>query len=243
MMAIGLALMAPLPVQAQSTPNEKFAVRPDFNFPKSDVIRIVLLRPDISVFEQATGGIDQPDAAGTAKARSAVVGALIVALEERGMRVTPMPDLKGENVRLLADYQSMIKLVIDTAMKHQLFPGDALPSRTRAFNWSVGSDISRLGAVAGGDYGLIVYSADSYASRGRNALRTIGVVADTPEDASRHVAYAGLVDLQTGNFIWLYANAAMKGDVRNDTGAKLRSTKLLTGFPDRKGQSTVTLVR
>jgi hypothetical protein len=236
LMAINLALVAPMPVRAQLTPSEKFAVKPDFNFPKSAATRIVLFRPDISVFEQATGGIDQPDAAGTAKARNAVVEALIAALEGRGMTAVPMPDLKGDDARLLADYQSMIKLVVDTAMKHQLFPDDTLPSRTKAFDWSVGPGIARLGAVAGGDYGLFVYSADSYASRGRNALRTIGVVTNMLGDASRHVGYAGLVDLHTGNLVWLYANVAMTSDIRNDSGAKLRISKILTGLPVRKGQ-------
>jgi hypothetical protein len=235
-MAISLASITHLPVKAQSTASEKFAVGAGFNFPKSGTIRVVLLRPDINVFEQATGGIDQPDAAGTLKARGAVVEALILALEGRGITVAPVPDLKDQDARLLADYQSMIKLVVDSAMKHQLFQGDTLPSRTKAFDWSVGPGILRLGALAGGDYGLFIYSADSYASRGRNALRTIGVVTDMPGDASRHVGYAGLIDLQTGNLVWLYANVAMTGDIRNDKGAKLRSLKLLTGFPVRKGQ-------
>ncbi len=226
----GLGLVVPSNLNAQSTPNERFAVRQNAVIANPDTARILLLRPDISVYEQAAGGIDIPDAAGTNKARGAFIAGLTAALQERGMTLAPMPELKDGNIQLLADYRSMIKLLVDTAMKHQLFPGDTLPTKPKAFDWTVGPGIARLGELLGGDYALFVYSADSYSSRGRNALLTIGVMGNTQDDASKHVGYAGLVDLRDGNLLWLYANVQMTGDIRTEKGARLRTLKMLTGF-------------
>ena len=43
--------------------------------------------------------------------------------------------------------------------------------------------------------------------------------------------HAGLVDLKTGDLLWLNADTQMGGDVREADGAKKRVRQLLAGFP------------
>ena len=49
--------------------------------------------------------------------------------------------------------------------------------------------------------------------------------------SGEHVGYAGLVDLRTGDLLWLNADAAMGGDVREIDGSQKRVRQLLEEFP------------
>jgi hypothetical protein len=59
------------------------------------------------------------------------------------------------------------------------------------------------------------------------ALLGPGVAVQSGE----HVGYAGLVDLKTGDLLWLNADAAMGGDVRELEGSQKRVSQLLEDFP------------
>ena len=49
--------------------------------------------------------------------------------------------------------------------------------------------------------------------------------------SGKHIGYAGLVDLKTGNVLWLNADGQMGGDVRNADGMEKRVRQLLEDFP------------
>jgi hypothetical protein len=53
-----------------------------------------------------------------------------------------------------------------------------------------------------------------------------------------HSGYAGLVDLETGDLLWLNADGAMGGDVRDAVGMQKRVAQLLEDFPGLKPQPT-----
>ena len=46
-----------------------------------------------------------------------------------------------------------------------------------------------------------------------------------------HVGYAGLIDLKTGNLLWINVDGQMGGDVRKADGAQKRVRQLLEEFP------------
>jgi hypothetical protein len=52
-----------------------------------------------------------------------------------------------------------------------------------------------------------------------------------------HKGYAGLIDVKTGELVWLNADYQMGGDVRTPEGAVKRVGQLLEGFP---GQNVAT---
>jgi hypothetical protein len=49
--------------------------------------------------------------------------------------------------------------------------------------------------------------------------------------SGEHIGYAGLVDLRTGDLLWLNADGAMGGDVRDKEGSEKRARQLLEDFP------------
>lgn len=213
--------------------SEKSAVKGGFAFPKQGTVRILLFRPDVSVSEQSTGGLDQPNADWTLQARDYLVSSLTKAQGKRSIDMKLMPELSGEDANVMADYKSMFRAVADAAITHKLFPGNRLPTKKDTFDWTLGPGASQLGAIGGGDYGLFMYTYDSYGSSGRKALQVLGLLAGVGASAGVHIGYAGLVDLKTGDLVWINADVQMGGDVRTIEGADRRVMQLLEDFPLR----------
>jgi hypothetical protein len=210
------------------------AVRDNFVFPPDRPVRIVLFRPDVKVTEQSTAGLEQPKADWTETARSQIAFAMQAEQTRRGAQVSVMPELGGDDAKLMADYKKLFKFVADAAIRHQLFAEKPLPTKDGKFDWSLGNGIAKLGSLGGGDYGLFLYTYDSYDSQGHRNAQLISKLMGAPADAESaetRLGYAGLVDLKSGELVWLNVDVNSRGDVRTLSGADVRVSHLLKGFP------------
>jgi hypothetical protein len=234
--ATAAVLLTPAVSHAQS---RQSLTKEAFAFPAEGQIRVVLFRPDVSVGEQSTGGLDQPNAGWTEQARDQLTAALGKAQAERNIELKLMPELAGENAKLMSDYRKLFKIVADSVIKHRLFALDPLPTKEEKFDWTLGEGASRLGALGGGDYGLFFYTLDSYESGSRKMARLLASQMGAEQPNETNMGYAGLVDLKTGDLVWINVDVKMAGDVRTLEGASLRITELLDGFPVRAGLAPV----
>lgn len=227
------------------TPSVSFAesrqslTKEAFVFPAAGQVHVVLFRPDVSVGEQSTGGLDQPNAGWTEQAREQLTAALGKAQAERNIELKLMPELTGDDAKIMSDYRKLFKTVADSVIKHRLFGLDPLPTKEEKFDWTLGEGASQLGTLGGGEYGLFFYTLDSYESGSRKMARLLtpnmggGMGAEQPSEVN--MGYAGLVDLKSGDLVWINVDVKMAGDVRTTEGASLRITELLDGFPVRAG--------
>lgn len=227
-----LALCAPAHAQFGA---EASASKAGFAFPATGDIKILVFRPDVSVGEQSTGGMNQPNAEWTAKAREFLGGALSTEQSGRANALVLMPELEGDEAALLADYRALFKAVTNSVVAHKLFRGNRLPTKRDDFNWTLGNGVSKLRELGGGDYGLFIYTYDSYGSAGRKAAQIFGAMLGVGISSGVHMGYAGLVDLRTGELVWINADVKMGGDVRDAEGATKRIKQLLEDFPARAG--------
>ncbi len=229
---------APVPAHAQLgllIPKEKTAIKEGFAFPKEGAVRVLVFRPDVHVGEQTTGGLNQPNADWTNEARTLLTQALAKMQAGRSNEMKMMPDLSGADNALMSDYRSLFKAVADAVISHKLFPGNRLPTKKEQFDWTLGADAQKLGDIGGGDYGLFLYTYDSYGSTGRKVAQILGILAGFGGSSGVHLGYAGLVDLKTGDLVWINADIEMGGDVRTKEGAEKRIGQLLEEFPLREG--------
>jgi hypothetical protein len=225
--------------QAQSVDidSEKSATKTGFALPKDGPVRVVVFRPDVHVVEQTTGGLSQPNADWTKNARDALNVALEKSLQSRFSEMKLMPELSGDDAVMMSDYRALFKAVADAAITHKLFPANRLPTKKEAFDWTMGPGAAQLGKLGGGEYGLFFYLYDSYNSEGRKQAEAIGVMMGVAAPSGLHIGYAGLIDLKTGDLVWINADLAMRGDVRDVAGADKRIAQLLEGFPTREAAS------
>lgn len=236
---LALAMLWVAPAHAQFAGGEKSASKAGFAFPAEGPVKILVFRPDVQVGEQSTGGMNEPNADWTAEARKQLFTALEKAQGARSNELVLMPELEGEQAALLADYRALFRTVTAAVVTHKLFPGNRLPTKKETFNWTLGDGAAKLAQIGGGDYGLFIYTYDSYGSAGRKAAQLVGAMFGVGISSGVHIGYAGLVDLRTGELVWINADTQMGGDVRDAEGATKRIGQLIEDFPARSG-ATVT---
>lgn len=211
---------------------EKSAVRPGFAMPSTPT-RILLFRPKIRVGGQSTAGMFEPNADWTQAARENLAMALAAAKGGLGSPVVEMGEPVGEQARQLAAYQALFDVVAQSVIEYQFFPGNRLPTKKRKgqFEWTLGPGVAALAKGSGAEYGLFLLTDDAYGSTGRKVLQVFAAMARVPVTSGVHKGYAGLVDLHTGDLLWLNADRQMGGDVRTGEGAQKRMRELLAHFP------------
>lgn len=213
---------------------EKSGVKPGFKLTPGSA-HIVLIRPSIQVGAQSTAGMFEPNADWTAQARDALGAALRTAERRLGNDVTDYVEPVGADAATLAEYQALFDTVAASVIEYQFFVGNRLPTKKRKdqFDWSLGPDVATLPGLAGADYALFVSTEDHFGSTGRKVLQIFAALARVPVTAGVHRGFAGMVDLRTGDLVWLNADWQMGGDVRDAAGAEKRVRQLLAGFPGK----------
>ena len=216
---------------------ERVATRQGFALPAKSGKKVLLFRPLVSVGAQSTGGMFEPNADWTDKARANIDKALSHRQEGFGNAVILPPETYGEEARSVQEYSELFAAVSEAVIKYQFFIGNRLPTKKRdnksgIFDWSLGPGVQQLPGAKDADYALFIYNKDAYGSTGRKMLQMVALLGPgVAVKSGEHAGYAGLVDLKSGDLLWLNADAAMGGDVRKSDGAEKRVAELLKGFP------------
>lgn len=190
-----------------------------------------MFKPDVSVAEMTTGGLDQPKSDWTKQAQTAMENAFAASFAERGLTMKPLPELKGEDAKSLTTYLNLLKIVTNNAMAHQLYAGEALPTKNGALSWTLGPGIAKLGEVIDADYAVTFFSRDSYISEGRKAAETVSSLMGEAMSTETHAGSMSMIDLKTGDLVWMNVDVLLSGDIRENEGAMLRVEQLLRSFP------------
>lgn len=249
MLRIGLtaSLAAALFLGATSAAaQERTATKQDFVLPAQSGKRILVFRPAVRVGAQSTGGMFEPNGDWTDKARANLQAALAKRQQSLGNTVMAAPDTYGEDALLVEEYTNLFAAVSQAVIQYQFFVGNRLATKKRdskagVFDWSLGEGVQRLPGAKDADYALFIYNKDAYGSTGRKLLQVVALLGPgIAVKSGEHIGYAGLVDLKSGDVLWLNADAAMGGDVREVEGADKRVGQLLEEFP---GSSSAPLAK
>lgn len=219
---------------APATAQEKTGAKTGFTL-KPGTARIILMRPTIRVGSQSTGGMSEPNADWTALAKEYIGKALADAQTKLGNEVVGYDEgLSGEGP-ITSQYGNLFSAVADSVIEYQFFPGNRLPTKKRSkeFEWGVGPGLNQLQSLKNADYALFINTRDDYGSTGRKVLQLFAAMGGVSVTSGVHIGYAGLIDLKTGELVWLNADRQMGGDVRTPDGAVKRVRQLLEGFPGR----------
>ena len=231
--AIALLIAFAVPAQAQ----ERSAVKQGFELQAGSGKRILVFRPAVSVGSQSTGGMFEPNAEWTEQAKGNIETALEELQARLGNEVIEAPEGFGENAQAVEEHMALFAAVSQAVIEYQFFVGNRLPTKKRdnkadVFDWSLGDGVADLPGADRADYGLFIFNKDAYGSTGRKLLQAVALLGPgIAVKSGEHVGYAGLVDLKTGDLLWLNADGAMGGDVREEEGSQKRVRQLLEDFP------------
>ncbi|KQX25908.1 MULTISPECIES: hypothetical protein [unclassified Sphingomonas] len=214
---------------------EKTGNKPGFTLAPGSV-RIILMRPSIKVGEQSTGGLFEPNADWTDQAKQNLGKAIADAQSGLGNLVVPYAEPMGADGALAMEYRALFRAVVGSVIEYQFFSGNRLPTKKRknSFEWTLGPEIAGLPGLAGADYALFIETEDQYGSTGRKMAQVVGaLIPGISMPSGVHKGSAGLIDLKTGDLVWLNADLEMGGDVRTEEGASKRVSQLFEGFPGK----------
>ena len=232
-LAICLALSLSMPATAQ----ERSATRQGFELAPGEGKKILVFRPAVSVGGQSTAGMFEPNGEWTEAARRNIEASLARLQAQLGNQVIAAPEAYGEDAQNLQEHMALFAAVSQAVIEYQFFVGNRLPTKKKdnkedVFDWSLGSGVADLPGAKDADYGLFIWNRDAYGSTGRKVLQVLALLGPgVAVKSGEHRGYVGLVDLKTGDLLWLNADGAMGGDVRKEDGSDKRVRQLLEDFP------------
>ena len=214
----------------------KTQVAKGYEMPADQPMKIITLRPDVTVGSLAAGGLEEPNADWTAAARGHLAEAIAKNQAAQGFSGVTLPDLTGEDAKVVNDYQKLSRAVSAAIFLHKYLPGYGLPTKKGRFDWTLGPGASKLGELGGGNYALFLYTHDSFGSSGRKALQVAGLLGCgvgfcVIVPGGIHFYYASLVDLKSGDVVWFNFVKSSQGDIRKAEGAQQLVDSLLSTLP------------
>jgi hypothetical protein len=233
-----LALSLALFLTASAFAQEKGAVRPGFSTASLRGQKILFFRPSVWVGEQSTGGLSEPNADWTTQSRTLLLEEMRRRQADFSNEIIAEPEVVGPDAAVIADHRSLFGAVAQAVQTYQFFKGNRLPTRkNHPFDWTLGDGTRRISELTGARYGFFVTTHDEYGSFGRKMFQVLAAgLVGVGVQSGVHRGYAGLVDLQTGDLVWLNADAEMGGDVRTEEGIRKRVSQLIEDFPALKEQ-------
>lgn len=197
--------------------------------------RILLMPPDVELYELDAGGMQELNALWTRGAVDNLAGAVRASLQAQNAQfiefVPPAEDsLAAESVNQV---QKLHGVVGQTVLVFHMVQANRLPAKNGSFDWSLGPAAQALAQYADADYALFVWVRDSYSTPGRMALKVVAAaLAGVHIQGGLQLGHASLVDLKTGQVVWFNAlHAREAGDLRNAADARETVSMLLDKLP------------
>ncbi len=195
-------------------------------------LRVLLMPPDVQLSLVTAGGMREPKAEWTAKAKTHITTALREQMRQRGANLVLYEAPSADPAKLGAHTQ-LIRLheAVGTSILVHKYGGLRLPSKKDKFDWTLGRQVRLFSDEYGADYALFIYLRDSYTSAGRAAVIFAAALLGAAVPGGQQVGFASLVDLRTGDVVWFNMLARSTGNLRKLNPARGSVNALLKNFP------------
>jgi hypothetical protein len=227
-LALGLAVLLGACAQTRSAGPEVTLK------PHEGPLSVLLMPADVELSLLTTSGLQEPNAEWTAQGRQNVIAALKEELGERSIEVVSYGDDSIASYQIASEHEQLVKLheaVGGAIMLHKYLPGFELPTKKDRFDWTLGEGVHALRDAKSADYALFVYAEDSFSSGGRAALKFALALLGAHIEGGRQVAFASLVDLDSGAVVWFNVLQSGVGDLRDPKLARQTIDTLLDSSP------------
>lgn len=178
--------------------------------------KIVLLPPQVFVFELSAGGVPTRMADWEAAARDNLSAAATRVAQESGLfELLPAPPLAPADLDRLDAHIGLYDRVAQSVFVYGRGEQSAWAHKKNEFDYTVGPGLAFLREQTGADAALIVLGADFISSGGRKAAFIAGLALGIIMPLGQSFMTAGIVDLKTGDVQWMSFDASSHMDSRN----------------------------
>lgn len=199
--------------------------------------RIVLVEPQIQLYELKASGMPEPRADWSREAQRRLPEVFGEMLRQKNAILLPdyrppkeMPP-EHQIRQVLALNRAVMSTIFLHSYLHVPLPTRGV-SRKKPLSWTLGPGAAAIRQATGADYMLYVQVQDTYASSGRVAMMLLGLALQVAIlNGGQQAGIATLVDLRTGDVVWFNVLVDQLGDLRDPEGARNTARNLLKGLP------------
>ena len=229
MLLVAASLTAIPALAAMSAVNPALMQNPDSR-PK----KVVLLPPQVFVYELSTGGVPSRKIDWEATARNNLSSAAIRLAREAGMfEVIPAPDPAPAVQEQLDAHIGLYDRVADSVFVYGRGDKSAWAHKKNEFDYTIGPGLAFLREQTGADAALIVLGSDYISSGGRKAAFVVGLMVGVVMPLGQSFISAGIVDLETGDVQWMGFDASTSLDSRDAENVDALMRELYATWPGR----------
>ena len=178
--------------------------------------KVVLLPPQVFVFELSAGGVPTRMADWEAAARDNLVSAATrLARDASVFEVLAPPTLDPAEQEWLDAHIGLYDRVAQSVFLYGRGEQSAWAHKKNEFDYTVGPGLAMLHERTGADAALIVLGADFISSGGRKAAFVAGLALGIIMPLGQSFMTAGVVDLKTGDVQWMGFDSSSSMDSRD----------------------------
>ncbi len=178
--------------------------------------KVVLLPPQVFVFELSAGGVPTRMADWEATARTNLSATARRRAEtDRLFELVPAPPLDAAETEQLEAHIGLYDRVAQSVFVYGRGEQSAWAHKKNEFDYTVGPGLAFLRERTGADAALIVLGSDFISSGGRKAAFVAGLALGLIMPLGQSFITAGIVDLQTGDVQWMSFDSSSRIDTRD----------------------------
>lgn len=199
--------------------------------------KVVVIEPRMEVKELSAGGVAERVDSWTAQAKKNVLDALNKHLAaDKLFEALPVPTLPDESLASLDEHVALYDVVGSNAHNFGRSPFPAWQHKKQEFDYTLGEGLQFLAQQSGADAALFVVGEDYISSEGRKAARIAAALLGIVLPPSPTFLSMGLVDLKSGNILWMnYALAMDTKDLRKTEDVDALLDQLFKQYPGKNG--------
>lgn len=178
--------------------------------------KVVLLPPQVFVYELSAGGVPTRMADWESSARSNLASAASsLARDEHLFELVPAPPLDPLLANQLEAHIGLYDRVAQSVFVYGRGDQSAWAHKKNEFDYTIGPGLAFLRDQTGADAALIVLGSDYISSSGRRAAFIAGLVLGIGIPLGQSFITAGIVDLNTGDVQWMSFDSSATLDTRD----------------------------
>lgn len=194
--------------------------------------KVVLLPPQVFVFELSAGGVSTRMTDWEATARdNLTTAATRRAHALKLFELLPAPPLEASDLDQLDAHIGLYDRVAHSVFVYGRGEQAAWAHKQNEFDYTVGPGLAFLRERTGADAALIVLGSDFISSSGRKAAFFAGLVLGVVMPLGQSFMTAGLVDLKTGDVLWMSFDASSRMDSRQASDVDALMQTLYQTYP------------
>jgi hypothetical protein len=194
--------------------------------------KVVLLPPQVFVYELSAGGVPTRMADWETTARNNLVTAATRLSHESGLfELVPAPVLDPQLADQLEAHIGLYERVAQSVFVYGRGDMDAWAHKKNEFDYTVGPGLAFLREQTGADAALIVLGSDFISSGGRRAAFVAGLLLGVVMPLGQSFITAGIVDLTTGDVLWMSFDSSASMDSRTSSDVDSLMSDLYETWP------------